>query len=158
MILQAGSLAVWFEWPYRHVKDKGSIAVTAACPGQKPSSEGGEKESQSLDSCHMLMYSDWHSLQFIFIRLPRQSDSSMHFFSLNAYLRTVPNAYDGKSHIVRNAQRIHNKSMLDRRKLQISLTSIFFFGPTENDWAWVPPTASAWVSPNLEVIHRTGET
>lgn len=76
MILQAGRLAMWFKWPYRHVRDKSSIAVTAVCPGQKPSSKNGERKLLShceYDSCHMLMYSDWHSLLFIFIRLPRHT-------------------------------------------------------------------------------------
>lgn len=76
MILQAGRLTMWFKWPYRHVRDKSSIAVTAVCPGQKPSSKNGERKLLShseYDSCHMLMYSDWHSLLFIFIRLPRHT-------------------------------------------------------------------------------------
>lgn len=50
MILQAGRLAVWFKWPYRHVRDKGSIAVTAVCPGQKPSGERVKKKKVSLST------------------------------------------------------------------------------------------------------------
>lgn len=35
-IIQAGRGASWSQWPSHHVEDKGSIAVTAVRPGQKP--------------------------------------------------------------------------------------------------------------------------
>lgn len=60
MMIQGDRVILWLQWPAHHVKDTGSIALTAVHPGRKPSGKMVKLLTQSLKVT--LNMTAWHML------------------------------------------------------------------------------------------------